>query len=103
MGFAPIDYGILFFYLIGVTVFGAWLGKKQKDTKDYFVGGRELQWTAVCFSVVVSETRTLTFISILGSTNLSNLHFLQPNSGYFICYWVFVIITSDISKVTQVM
>ena len=84
MGFAPIDYCILFVYLIGVTVFGSWLGKRQKDTKDYFLGGRDLPWTAVCFSVVATETSTLTFISIPGLAYLTNLNFLQITFGYLI-------------------
>ena len=55
MGFTAIDCGILFTYLIGVTIFGSWLGKKQKNIKDYFLSGRNLPWTAVCFSLVARK------------------------------------------------
>ncbi len=84
MGFTPIDYAILFAYLIGVTVFGAWLGKKQRNTKDYFLGDRNLPWAAICFSVVATETSTLTFISIPGLAYLTNLNFLQITLGYLL-------------------
>jgi SSS family transporter len=84
MGFTPLDYGILFFYLIGVTVLGAWFGKYQKNTRDYFLGDRNLPWGAVCFSVVATETSTLTFISIPGIAYLTNLNFLQLTFGYLI-------------------
>ena len=84
MGFTPLDYGILFFYLIGVTVLGAWFGKYQKNTRDYFLGDRNLPWWAVCFSVVATETSTLTFISIPGVAYLTNLNFLQLTFGYLI-------------------
>jgi SSS family solute:Na+ symporter len=84
MGFTPLDYGILFGYLIGVTVLGSWFGKFQKDTRDYFLGDRNLPWSAVCFSVVATETSTLTFISIPGVAYLTNLNFLQLTFGYLI-------------------
>ncbi|HDQ00272.1 MAG TPA: sodium:solute symporter [bacterium] len=84
MGFKTIDYSILFIYLIGVTAFGSWLGRHQKSTRDYFLGSRNLPWGAVCFSVVATETSTLTFISIPGLAYISNLNFLQLTIGYFI-------------------
>ncbi len=84
MGFTPLDYGILFLYLIGVTILGSWFGKYQKNTRDYFLGDRNLPWWAVCFSVVSTETSTLTFISIPGVAYLTNLNFLQLTFGYLI-------------------
>ncbi len=84
MGFTLLDYGILIFYLIGVTILGSWFGKYQKDTRDYFLGSRNLPWWAVCFSVVATETSTLTFISIPGIAYVSNLNFLQLTFGYLL-------------------
>ena len=84
MAFTPLDYGILFVYLIGVTAFGSWLGRHQKNTRDYFLGDRNLPWGAVCFSVVATETSTLTFISIPGLAYLTNLNFLQLTIGYIL-------------------
>lgn len=84
MGFTDLDYFILIFYLIGVSLFGLWIGRKQRDTKDYFLGGRNLPWLAVAFSVVATETSVLTFISIPGLAYLTNLNFLQITFGYLI-------------------
>ncbi|UCE05777.1 MAG: sodium:solute symporter [bacterium] len=84
MDFTPLDYGILFLYLIGVTILGSWFGKYQQDTRDYFLGDRNLPWGAVCFSVVATETSTLTFISIPGIAYLTNLNFLQLTFGYLL-------------------
>ncbi|MFZ5515377.1 MAG: sodium:solute symporter [Candidatus Zhuqueibacterota bacterium] len=84
MGFSPYDYGILFIYLIGVTLLGSWLGRNQKSTRDYFLGDRNIPWGAVCFSIVATETSTLTFISIPGLAYLTNLNFLQLTLGYLL-------------------
>lgn len=84
MKFSTPDLVILAGYLIGVTLFGAWLGKKQKNATDYFLGGRNLPWPAVCFSVIATETSTLTFISIPGLAYLTNLSFMQMTFGYLL-------------------
>ncbi|MCA9737008.1 MAG: sodium:solute symporter [Gemmatimonadota bacterium] len=82
--FTTLDVGVLAAYLIGVTVWGAWLGRGQKGGSDYFLGRRELPWFAVMLSVVATETSTLTFLSIPGVSYLGTLTFLQLTFGYFL-------------------
>jgi SSS family solute:Na+ symporter len=84
MGFSLLDYGIVFVYLLGVTVIGAYIGRKQMSSRDYFLGGKEMSWWSVGFSIVASETSTLTFISIPGLAYKSDMHFLQLAAGYFV-------------------
>src|SRR2546426_7338325 len=84
MNFSYLDLTIIVVYLVGVTVFGILKSGKQKTTKDYFLGGKEMKWWAVGFSIVASETSTLTFISIPGLAYKSNMFFLQVAFGYFI-------------------
>ena len=84
MGFSGLDYAIVGVYLIGVTVIGTWIAGKQESTRDYFLGGKEMSWWSVGFSIVASETSTLTFISIPGLAYTGNMHFLQLAFGYFI-------------------
>jgi SSS family transporter len=84
MGFSFLDYAIVAVYLIGVTVIGIIIAGKQRTSKDYFLGGKEMSWWSVGFSIVASETSTLTFISIPGLAYKSNMHFLQLAIGYFI-------------------
>ena len=84
MGFSFLDYTIVAVYLIGVTVAGSVIGRKQKTSREYFLGGKHLSWWSVGFSIVASETSTLTFISIPGLAYKGNMHFLQLAVGYFI-------------------
>ena len=84
MGFTFLDYAIVGLYLAGVTVAGALLAGKQNTSRDYFLGGKQMSWWSVGFSIVASETSTLTFISIPGLAYQSNMHFLQVAIGYFI-------------------
>ena len=79
-----IDYSIIAAYLLGVAIFGILSGGKQKSVQDYFLGGKKMAWWAVGFSIVASETSTLTFISVPGLAYKSNMYFLQVAIGYFI-------------------
>lgn len=82
--FTALDFIVLAAYLVGTTVLGVWLGRNQKDSKDYFVAGNAIPWWAVLFSVVATETSALTFISIPGLAYTTNLGFLQIAAGYLV-------------------
>src|ERR1041385_1727910 len=61
-----------------------YVGRRQRDAKDYFVADRAIPWWAVMFSIVASETSALTFISIPGLAYTTNLGFLQVATGYLL-------------------
>lgn len=82
--FTLLDAAVLFVYLIGTTALGMWLGRHQKDARDYFVADRAIPWWAILFSVVATETSALTFISIPGLAYLADLSFLQITLGYLV-------------------
>jgi SSS family transporter len=84
VGFASLDYAIVLGYLVAVTVAGIWISGRQRSSRDYFLGGKAMSWWSVGFSIVASETSTLTFISIPGLAFKGNLFFLQLVVGYFI-------------------
>ena len=84
MGFTTIDIIIVIVYMIASASIGAWIGRKQKDTTDYFLGGRKIPWYAVTFSIVATETSVLTFISIPAVSYQGNMTFLQIAMGYVI-------------------
>src|SRR3954451_3670914 len=82
--FTALDFIVLIAYLLGTTALGIFLGRNQKDAKDYFVAGHTIPWWAVLFSVVATETSALTFISIPGLAYVSDLGFLQIALGYLV-------------------
>lgn len=84
MHFTVLDYSIVILYLISVLFFGLYTSGKQTSTKDYFLGSKSIPWWAACFSVVATETSTLTFISIPGLAYISNMNFLQLAFGFVI-------------------
>jgi len=84
MGLNKIDFAIIAFYLVGITLFGLRFRKKQRTLRDYFLAGRDIPWWAIALSIVAAETSTLTIISIPGLAYDTNLTFLQVILGYLI-------------------
>ena len=72
---APVDAAVLIVYLIGVVLFGIWVGRGQRDVTGYLLGGRDVPWWALLGSIVATETSTATFLSVPGLT------FAEPTAG----------------------
>jgi len=79
-----IDYLVIGVYLVAITAFGSWFARYQKTTRDYFLTDRSVPWWAICFTIVATETSTLTFIGIPAQTYAGNMTFLQLAVGYII-------------------
>ena len=79
-----IDLLVIAAYLIATAWLGLKLSGKQTGLKDYFLGGRNLPWWAVCLSVVATETSALTVIGIPVMSYLGNLSYLQLGLGYIL-------------------
>jgi SSS family transporter len=79
-----LDLSLILIYIIGVTAWGTWLGRRQKDSKDYFLADHAMPWWAVCFSIVATETSVLTFISVPATAYTSDLWMVQLTVGYLI-------------------
>jgi solute:Na+ symporter, SSS family len=82
----PLDLAIVIAYLLGVTLLGLRFREQQRDVRDYFLGGRSAPWWALAFSIVATETSTLTIIGTpaIAYANGGNLTFLQLVFGYIV-------------------
>ena len=79
-----LDYIVIGGYLVAITAFGSYFARFQKTTRDYFLTGRSVPWWAICFTIVATETSTLTFISVPATAYASDMTFLQLVVGYII-------------------
>jgi SSS family solute:Na+ symporter len=80
----PIDLTIVIAYLLGVTALGVWFRRGQQDARDYFLGGKTAPWWALAFSIVATETSTLTIIGTPALSYATNLTFIQLVFGYLV-------------------
>ncbi len=79
-----LDYAVIAGYLVAITQFGSYFARFQKTTRDYFLTGKSVPWWAICFTVVATETSTLTFISVPATAYSGDMTFLQLVFGYVI-------------------
>src|SRR5262245_26928726 len=79
-----IDYAVIVGYLIAITAFGSWFARFQKTTRDYFLTDRSVPWWAICFTIVATETSTLSFIGVPAGAYAGNMTFLQLALGYIV-------------------
>ena len=59
-----LDYTVIAGYLVAITIFGSWFARFQKTTRNYFLNDRSVPWWAICFTIVATETSTLSFIGV---------------------------------------
>lgn len=71
-------------YLAGINLLGAWIGRGQRDARDYFLGSHAMPWWAVMASIVATETSALTFLSVPGDAYRTGFLFLQLVFGYVV-------------------
>jgi SSS family solute:Na+ symporter len=81
---AWLDYVVIAGYLLAITAFGSWFARFQRSTRDYFLTGRSVPWWAICFTVVATETSTLSFIGVPAGAYAGNMTFLQLAMGYIV-------------------
>ncbi len=79
-----LDYAVIAGYVLALTAFGTYFARFQRSTKDYFLTGRSVPWWAICFTVVATETSTITFIGVPAAAYTGNMAFLQLPIGYVV-------------------
>jgi len=77
-----LDYAVVAVYLAAITAFGSYFARFQKNTRNYFLTDNSTPWWAICFTIVATETSTLTFIGVPASAYAGNWTFLQLAAGY---------------------
>ncbi len=71
MGLAGIDYVIVAVYAIGLVGIATWVSREKpghdKDTRDYFLAGKNLPWWAIGASLIAANISAEQVIGMTGS------------------------------------
>lgn len=90
--FNTADWLVIFLYLGGIILLGIWFGKDQKNTRDYFLGGKNIPWWGIGLSIVAAETSALTIIGVPSMAYGTDMAFLQMIVGYVIARVILAIV-----------
>src|SRR6185295_13924912 len=86
------DWLVIFAYLGGIIGLGVWFGKDQKNTRDYFLGSKNIPWWGIGLSIVAAETSALTIIGVPAIAYGGNIAFIQLIIGYVIARLVLAVV-----------
>src|SRR6476646_1932528 len=90
--FSPADWFVIVAYLGGIVGLGVWFGKDQRNTRDYFLGSRNIPWWGIGLSIVAAETSALTIIGVPAMAYGDNMAFIQMIVGYVIARVILAIV-----------
>src|SRR5437762_8149219 len=92
--FESADWLVIAVYLVGIILFGLWFGKDQKNTRDYFLGSKNIPWWGIGVSIVAAETSALTIIGVpaYAFADGGNIMFIQIIVGYVIARLILAIL-----------
>src|SRR5258706_4466426 len=86
------DWSIIAAYLLAIIGLGVWFGKDQKNTRDYFLGSKNIPWWGIGLSIVAAETSALTIIGVPAIAYGGNIWFIQLIIGYVIVRLVLAVV-----------
>ena len=90
--FSSADWLVIFVYLAGIILLGVWFGKDQRNTRDYFLGSKNIPWWGIGLSIVAAETSALTIIGVPAMAYGDNMAFLQMIIGYVIARIILAVV-----------
>ncbi len=88
------DWVVIIAYLGGIIGLGVWFGKDQRNTRDYFLGSRNIPWWGIGVSIVAAETSALTIIGVpaYAFAQGGNIMFIQMIVGYVIARIILAVV-----------
>jgi len=85
---ALLDWLVVLAYVGGTIALGTWLGRKQDDIEDYFLGGRAIPWWAALLSMIATETSAATFLGAPEQGYVRDMTYLQFSVGTILARFV---------------
>src|SRR4051812_2542720 len=86
------DWLIIVAYLGGIIGLGVWFGHDQRNTRDYFLGSRNIPWWGIGLSIVAAETSALTIIGVPGIAYGTDISLVQMIIGYVLARIILAIV-----------
>jgi len=64
---APIDFLIVGAYLIGITLFGLFIGRRDQSSDSFFLASRRSTWPVVGLALLASNISSTTLVGLAGA------------------------------------
>jgi len=78
---STIDWTVLIFTLVGVVIYGVWIGRGQKNNESYLKADNKMPWYIVLIGIMATQASAITFISAPGQAYTDGMRFVQYYFG----------------------
>jgi len=78
---STIDWTVLIFTLVGVVIYGVWIGRGQKSNESYLKADNKMPWYIVLIGIMATQASAITFISAPGQAYTDGMRFVQYYFG----------------------
>ena len=99
-----LDLVIFISALVGILSFGMWIGRKEDDSKDFFLAGKSVGWLGIAGSLLGTNWSASQLVGLMGlSVSLGLATALYPIMavvGVIFLMYVFIPIFEDKSIYT---
>ena len=102
-----LDWIVIVIYFIAILLFGSYFGRYNRDTNDFFFGGRRFAWWIIAMSIVATGVSSHSFVKysakgfqygFSSSMTYMNDWFFVP---FFLFGWLPIIIYSKIRSIPE--
>ncbi len=76
-----IDWLIVVCYFSVVLFVGIYMGRREKNAADFYIGNRKIPWGAVLMSIIATEISAATFLGVPSIGYSENMQYLQFSIG----------------------
>ncbi len=73
----PIDWIVLFAWLIFLVSYGLWRGRGSNSVNQYLLAGKTMPWYAMGLSIMATQASAITFVSTTGQGFVDGMRFVQ--------------------------
>ncbi len=104
---SSLDWVVIIIYFAAILLFGSYFGKYNKDTNDFFFGGRRFTWWIIAMSIVATGVSSHSFIkySAKGFEYGFSSTMTYMNDWFFIPFfffgWLPIIVYSRIRSIPE--
>jgi SSS family transporter len=73
----PIDWIVMFAWLVAIVGYGLYRGRGSNTVNRYLLAGRSMPWYAMGLSIMATQASAVTFISTTGQSYTDGMRFVQ--------------------------
>src|SRR4029079_7919657 len=73
----PLDWVVMFGWLVFLVSYGLWRGRGSSSTQEFMLASKTMPWYAMGLSIMATQASAITFISTTAQAYVDGMRFVQ--------------------------